>query len=199
MELSDARRPRADYWFVLVAGWPGSGKSTVAAALAPALGLPLLAKDEIKEALMDGLGRPRTVADSRRLGKAAVLAMLRVARQCPGAVLDSTWYDYALPLARELPGRLAEVHCVVPRDVARSRYRARAAHRHEGHLDTARSDAELWGRPSRPPGLGPVVPVDTAGPVDIPLLTAALAAALTTAGGSAPTGGPARPGEAAST
>ena len=69
---------------MLVAGWPGSGKSTLAAALAPELGLPLLAKDEIKEALMDALGRPQDVADSRRLGRAAVLAMLRVARRCPG-------------------------------------------------------------------------------------------------------------------
>jgi hypothetical protein len=91
--------------FVLVAGWPGSGKSTLAAALAPRLGLPLLAKDEIKEALMDALGDPRTVADSQRLGQAAVLAMLRVARTCPGAVMDSTWFDYALPLARVLPGQ----------------------------------------------------------------------------------------------
>jgi len=80
--------------FVLVAGWPGSGKSTLAAALAPRLGLPLLAKDEIKEALMDALGCPQTVADSQRLGQAAVLAMLRVARCYPGAVLDSTWFDY---------------------------------------------------------------------------------------------------------
>jgi hypothetical protein len=50
----------------------------------------LLAKDEIKEALMDGLGQPETVAESQRLGRAAVLAMLRVASRCPGAVLDST-------------------------------------------------------------------------------------------------------------
>jgi predicted kinase len=178
MEFCDVGWPRARHWFVLVAGWPGSGKSTVATALAAGLGLPLLAKDEIKEALLDGLGRPRTVADSRRLGKAAVLVMLRVARQCPGAVLDSTWYDYALPLAQDLPGQLAVVHCIVPRPVARARYRARAAHRHEGHLDTARSDTELWGQPSRPPQLGPVVPVDTSGPVNIALLIAALGTAL---------------------
>jgi predicted kinase len=43
-------------WFVLVVGWPASGKSTLAAALAAELDLPLLAKDEVKEALMDGLG-----------------------------------------------------------------------------------------------------------------------------------------------
>lgn len=71
---------------MLVAGWLGSGKSTLAAALAAELSLPLLAKDEIKEALMDGPGRPQAAAGSHRLGKAAVLAMLRVARHCPGAV-----------------------------------------------------------------------------------------------------------------
>ena len=82
--------PAARDWFVLVAGWPGSGKTTLAAALATELGLPLLSKDEIKEALMDGLGPPGMVAQSRQLGRAAVLAMLRVAARCPGAVLDST-------------------------------------------------------------------------------------------------------------
>jgi predicted kinase len=165
--------------FVLVAGWPGSGKSTLAGALALELGLPLLAKDEIKEALMDGLGRPRTVADSRRLGRAAVLAMLRVARGCPGAVLDSTWFDYALPLARALPGQLAEVHCVLPLELAKARYLARSGTRHAGHLDAARTDAELWGDPPpRSLGLGPAVTVDTSGPVDIARLADTLAPML---------------------
>jgi predicted kinase len=100
--------------FVLVAGWPAAGKSTLARALAAELGLPLLAKDEIKEALIDGLGYPQTVAQSRRLGRAAVLAMLRVAQRCPGAVLDSTWFEYADPLVRQLRGRCAEVICTVP-------------------------------------------------------------------------------------
>ena len=163
---------------MLVAGWPAAGKSTLARALAAELGLPLLAKDEIKEALMDGLGYPATVAQSRRLGRAAVGAMLRVAQRCPGAVLDSTWFGYALPLARRLPGRLAEVHCTVPLDVARTRYRDRAAGRHGGHLDADRTDAELWGEPVRPLGLGPVIKVDTSGPVDIPQLAAALSRIL---------------------
>lgn len=173
------RHQPARDWFVLVAGWPGSGKSTLATALAVELDLPLLAKDEIKEALINGLGQPSTVAESRRLGKAAVLVMLRAARTCPGAVLDSTWFDYALPLARALPGRLVEVHCTVPLELARARYRARAGHRHAGHFDDARSDHELWGAPSRPPGLGPVVMVDTSGPVDIAELIAAMAQVLT--------------------
>lgn len=158
---------------MLVAGWPGSGKSTLAAALATRLGLPLLVKDEIKEALMDALGAPATVADSQRLGRAAVLAMLRVARGCPGAVLDSTWFDYALPAVRALPGALVEVRCTVPVELARARYRGRAG-RHAGHLDAARSDQELWGGPPRSLGLGPVVEVDTSGPVDVPQVAAAV-------------------------
>ena len=174
MTAPDRPGPTGGGLFVLVAGWPGSGKSTLAAALAARLGLPLLAKDEIKEALMDALGVPPTVDGSQRLGRAAVLAMLRVAARCPGAVLDSTWYDYAIPVARALPGRLVEVHCILPRDVARARYQARASGRHAGHLDTERSEQELWGEPPPSPGLGPVIEVDTSAEVDLDELVARL-------------------------
>ncbi len=167
-------RPPPAGWFVLVAGWPAAGKSTLARALAAELGLPLLAKDEIKEALMDGLGCPATVAQSRRLGRAAVAAMLRVAQRCPGAVLDSTWFEYADPLVRQLPGRCAEVVCTVPVELARARYQARAGQRHAGHLDEARTEAELWGAPPRSPRAGPVLEVDTSGPVDVHGLAATL-------------------------
>lgn len=172
--MPDRRDPPGAGLFVLVAGWPGSGKSTLAAALAPRLGLPLLAKDEIKEALMDALGQPRTVAGSQQLGRAAVLAMLQVARRCPGAVLDSTWFDYALPAARALPGRLVELHCTLPREVAKARYQARATRRHAGHLDAMRSDKELWAEPPRSLGLGPVIQVDTSGEIDMDHLVTTL-------------------------
>ena len=46
--------------FVIVSGPPGSGKSTLARDLALRLGLPLFAKDTIKESLMDTLGVPLT-------------------------------------------------------------------------------------------------------------------------------------------
>ncbi|RSM70526.1 hypothetical protein DMH04_44685 [Kibdelosporangium aridum] len=156
--------------FVLVGGWPASGKSTLAAALGTHLGLPVLAKDELKEALADGLGQPCTVAESQRLGRAAVLAILRVARRCPGAVLDSTWFDYTKPLVQALPGRVVEIRCVVAVEVARSRYYARAARRHSGHLDLRREESELWGQPVQPLGIGPLIEVDTTHPVDIPAL-----------------------------
>ena len=165
---------------MLVAGWPAAGKSTLARALAAELGLPLLAKDEIKEALMDGLGYPATVAQSRRLGRAATAAMLRVAQRCPGAVLDSTWFEYADPLVRQLPGRCAEVVCTVPVELARARYQARAGQRHAGHLDEARTEAELWGAPPRSPRVGPVLEVDTSGTVDVRELAATLTRLLGT-------------------
>lgn len=161
--------------FVLVGGWPGSGKSTLAVALAGELSLPLLAKDEIKEALIDALGRPDTVAESQRLGAAAVVVMLRVAHRLPGgAVLDSTWFPYSLPLVRALPGRLVEVRCIVSLDLARARYRKRAAQRHAGHLDADRTERELWGEPPHALGVGPVVEVDTSGSVDIRATAASL-------------------------
>jgi predicted kinase len=161
-----------DALFVLVGGWPGSGKSTLAAALGPRLGLPVLAKDEIKEALVEGLGLPDTVSESRRLGRAAVLVALRVARSCPGAVLDSTWFDYTRSHVAALPGRMVEVRCTVPVEIARSRYYARAANRHATHLDLERDEAELWGKPVLPLGVGPVVEVDTTKPTDIPAVAA---------------------------
>ena len=115
----------ADGLFVLVGGWPGSGKSTLAGPLARALGLPALAKDDIKDVLMDALGAPRSVPESQRLGRAAVRVLLHVAASYPGAVLDSTWYDYSVPLVSALPGRVVEVRCIVPLELARSRYRSR--------------------------------------------------------------------------
>lgn len=159
--------------FVLVAGPPGSGKTTVAGPLARELGLSLLAKDAIKEALMDVLGRPSSVEDSRRLGRAAVMAMLTAASTSTGAVLDSTFYPYAVPALEALPGPLVEVLCVIPRELAEARYRARTSTRHAGHLDADRPAEELWNEHHLSPlGLGPVISVDTSGAVDVPALAA---------------------------
>ena len=153
---------------MLVAGPPGSGKSSLAVPLAQELGLPLLAKDEIKDALMGVLGPPATVEDSRRLGRAAVMAMLALAKSALGAVLDSTFYPYTVPHLTRLDGVVVEVRCRCPREVAQQRYQARSATRHTGHLDDERPPEELWNEHHLTPlGLGPLIEVDTTAPVDI--------------------------------
>lgn len=164
---------------MLVGGLPGSGKSTVAAPLARELSLPLIAKDAIKESLMDVLGFPQDVEASRRLGRAAVMAMLTVAGSSPGAVLDSTWYPYTLPAVRALSGPVVEVRCVCPGEVARARYAKRSGSRHAGHLDARRRDDELWDpQHTQPLGVGPVVEVETTRPVAIAELAERIRAAV---------------------
>jgi predicted kinase len=155
--------------FVMVSGPPGAGKSTLARPIAAELELPLIAKDAIKEALMDVLGYPATVEQSRTLGRAAVMAMLNVATESPaGAVLDSTFFPYAFPKLRSLPGPLVEVHCSCPREVAVARYSARSPTRHAGHLDADRQPDELWNEQNtRPTGIAPGIVVDTTAPVDV--------------------------------
>lgn len=162
--------------FVLVGGWPGSGKTTLARSLARELGLAYLGKDALKEALMDAVGAPSSVEESQQLGRAAVHGVLRLARDCPGAVIDSTWFPYSVPLVRRLPGPLVEVRCQVEPDVARRRYEARR--RDERHLDDQRTQQELWGQPVLPLGVGPLVVVDTGQQVDAAEVAARLRAAL---------------------
>jgi AAA domain-containing protein len=157
--------------FVLVSGPPGSGKSTLARPIAQQLRLPLIAKDAIKEALMDVLGNPKDVEESQILERAAVMSMLAGAASSRGAVLESTFLPYAFPHLKSLPGCLFEVHCRCPRPVAAARYLARSRRRHSRHLDAERAPDELWNeRNTNPTGLAPHIVVDTTEEVDVPAL-----------------------------
>lgn len=157
--------------FVVVSGPPASGKSTLAPALAGELGLPLVAKDTIKDALMSVLPVPDVDA-SRQLGRAAVAAMFAVAAESPcGAVIESSFYrSRAVADVRCLPGRVVEVFCRVDREVARLRYTERAGSRHAGHFDSIRAADELWNDEVSEPVAGgwPILEVDTTGSIDVP-------------------------------
>jgi predicted kinase len=169
--------------FVVVSGPPASGKTTLARVVAPALGLPLIAKDTIKEALMAVLPVP-DVAASRVVGRASVAALLAVAAETDGAVLESVWHrSYAVDDLRRLPGHVVEVFCRCDPQVAARRYALRASSRHAGHFDAERVTGELWDddEVARPVAGGwPVISVDTAEPVDLKALVAAIRAAAGT-------------------
>ncbi len=76
----------------MVTGPPGAGKSTLSRELATLLGLPLLAKDDFKQALLDDA----PVADRRRLAgdRKAGRGGDAVRGEAGGTgVLDSVWVD----------------------------------------------------------------------------------------------------------
>ena len=161
--------------YVVVSGPPASGKSTLAPVVARELGLPLVAKDTIKDALMSVLPVP-DVAASRQLGRGAVAAMLAVAAESPtGAVIESNFYrSVARQNLRELPGAVVEVFCRCPKAVALERYQRRAGSRHAGHFDGDRNVDELWNDEVAEPVAGgwPVMEVNTSKPVDVAAVVA---------------------------
>lgn len=156
--------------FVLVGGRPASGRTTLARELAEHLALPLISRDDIQDVLVASLGPPATEQDAQRLGRTAVRVMLRLAGQCPSAVLDGRWQDQELAEIAALPGRIVEVRCSVPLEVAQARYRARTARCPAEERcpagETAPQDEQLWSRPFEPLGLGTALFVDTTRPVD---------------------------------
>jgi predicted kinase len=156
--------------FVVVTGPPASGKSTLANMVVAELGLPLIAKDAIKEAMMAERPVPDVDA-SRRIGQAAITAMYDAAAAAHrGAVLDSNFHrSLAADQLRRLPGQVVELFCRCDREVAYARYRSRLGQRHLGHFDGARTMDELWSDEVTNPIAGgwPVLEVDTNTPVDL--------------------------------
>jgi predicted kinase len=184
---------------VVVNGLPGAGKTTLARPLSRALGLPLLAKDVLKETLADNLpGKCGCDADpeaarawSRRLGAASSEAMWAMLADCPrGAVLEQPLLADTRRFALDgliragvNPETTHEVWCDVPVAVAEARYRARVSGRHPVHVDTREyldADWSRWRSVAEPLGFGEVHRVDTTVPVDVPALAAKIVKAART-------------------
>jgi glucokinase len=170
--------------FVFISGLPASGKTTVGRRLAPALGLPLIDKDDI----LDRLFESRGVGDAawrRELSRESDTILQREALASNGAVLASFWHVPGVPdhsgtptdWLRDASHRLINIHCVCDPEIAARRFRARQ--RHPGHLDGSRTLDELtdaFQSLARLPQLdvGTRLDVDTTRELDLPPIVAGI-------------------------
>jgi predicted kinase len=172
---------------VIVAGAPGSGKTTLAGPLAAELGFALLAKDRIKETLHDILGSTRAdLAWSTRLGAAAMELLWALAADAPAVVLEANFRpdDERNPRRiRALSDRPVVVSCMCPIAVAMDRYANRRVSRHPIHTETLRNPGpDYFAQWNRPMGIGELIAVDTTLPVDVCDLAVEVRAKLAASG-----------------
>jgi hypothetical protein len=124
------------------------------------------------------------VEASRLVGAASVAALLAVAAETSGAVLESVWHrSYAQAVLRLLPGKIVEVFCRCDPQIAAQRYALRAGTRAAGHFDAERAMGELWNDDVARPVAGgwPVLEISTNDPVEVGPLTARVRTAACTA------------------
>jgi predicted kinase len=171
---------------VVVAGIPGSGKTTLARALAEELRIPLISKDTIKEALFDALGTG-DLERSQQLGLAAHRVMYALVGDLEAVVLESHfWRGVSEPDLRSLGRPLIQVYCRCPVDLAVERYKRRAttADRHPGHLPEHQTEdviAQWASIEPEPLELdAPLIEVDTSAAVNAVELAAKVTASLST-------------------
>lgn len=137
--------PQTPPLLVIVTGAPGSGKTTLARALALACALPLFCKDDLKDSLFDALGWSDR-AWSRKVGVASIHLLILVAERILAAghpvIVESNFRDAReTPLFMALRERVAysplQIVCTCAREVALARYTARwhAGERHPGHAE----------------------------------------------------------------
>lgn len=163
---------------IIVTGPPASGKSTLGKQIAAGLGLPYLAKDDIKETLYDSLGRIER-AISGKLGQASMRLLYTVARRVMeagvGVVIEANFEcgvsegDLSSMLSLE---NAIMIHCAAPDAELTERYaeRAESDERHPVHSGaggTRELEKDMARGVYEPLDLDlPVIRVDTSGDAD---------------------------------
>jgi predicted kinase len=152
---------------IVVTGPPGAGKTSIAGELRARLGLPLIAKDDLKEILGGALGIEDR-ARSHQLGAAVYEAMGLLVRELLAqgvSVIAEANFTLRSTLFSSLPpAEIVQVHVTAAPEVLRARLRERDP-RHPVHYDreaadevTARAAGGEW--PALPIG-GRLIEIDT--------------------------------------
>jgi predicted kinase len=168
------QRPRQ---MVFVSGAPGAGKTSLAVPTADELGFALVCKDKLKETLHDALGAPRPdLAWSRTLGAAAMELLWALAADAPSVVIEANFRPHDQYQRRKLSALAdnpVEVYCACDPGLAARRYNDRARTCHPIHVQ-ASVPADVRAEYDRPVGIGKLVRVNTATPVDVPAVATAV-------------------------
>lgn len=158
------------HYTLFVTGPPAAGKSVVAEYLAEALpGFVFIQKDVLKETLFEA---GDAAVGSRGLSDAAMELLWALVPKSPRAIVEA---NFRTRDARErerfaeLEAEKLEVHCWCPADVAMRRFAARAEGRHPAH-SVKELSLRVYEESEAPFGMGPLIRLDTTGPVDLPRL-----------------------------